>query len=305
MREKAQILDEFWLKIIAFFTMTLDHIGMYLMDHYLITSSPGYQVGSVFRMIGRIAFPIFVFMLAEGLRYSKNRGKYLFRIFIMWSLVFVVDLTMYVGFKINPSFLGGQGGDLFGQAFTDILLLGLMIYLFEHPKKELRPLAILPLTYLVWCYIAGILAKQGVDIYTYFPRFLSADYSLFGLFIFLGFYYAYRFVDFLVTKYLVPSGTSLEEYRKTKNYRGMVNAVGVSVLLAVSLIFWGISYINDTAFDPFQRSDFRIQNYCILACFILILYNGKRGYDSKGFRIGEYIYYPLHIAVIALVFALL
>jgi len=305
MREKAQVLDEFWIKIIAYVTMTLDHIGMYLRSYY-ISSDLGYQVGTVFRMFGRIAFPLFVLMLAEGLHYSKNRGKYISRIAIMWGIMLCADIILFTANKIDPSsVIGSMGSSISGQAFTDLLCLGLIIYLFEHPKKWARPLCVIPLLYLVFSYIAGILKKNGVDVGSFFPAFLWADYSIFGLFILLGFYYSYKIVDTVVIKYLVPTGTQLEEYKKTKSYRGLVNVVGTSIFLAVSLIFWGISYINDTQFDPFELASFRIQNYCLLACVPLLMYNGKRGYDSKAGRIIEYIYYPVHFAIIALTFGLI
>lgn len=53
------------LKIIALITMTIDHIGMVLF--------PGI---SLFRIIGRLAFPIYAYMIAEGCRYTRSRRRY-------------------------------------------------------------------------------------------------------------------------------------------------------------------------------------------------------------------------------------
>jgi len=46
--------------------MTVDHLGFILFPSLIIL-----------RIIGRIAFPIFAYMIAEGCRYTKNekRGK--------------------------------------------------------------------------------------------------------------------------------------------------------------------------------------------------------------------------------------
>ena len=54
------------LKIIAAISMTVDHLGFILFPSLIIL-----------RIIGRIAFPIFAYMIAEGCRYTKNekRGK--------------------------------------------------------------------------------------------------------------------------------------------------------------------------------------------------------------------------------------
>lgn len=54
------------LKILAAITMTVDHIGLQLF--------PGF---TILRIIGRLAFPIFAYMIAEGCSYTKNRIKYL------------------------------------------------------------------------------------------------------------------------------------------------------------------------------------------------------------------------------------
>lgn len=57
------------LKLIAMAAMTLDHIGEYLLPQVLIL-----------RIIGRLALPIYAYMIAEGCRYTRNRKKYLLRI---------------------------------------------------------------------------------------------------------------------------------------------------------------------------------------------------------------------------------
>lgn len=60
------------LKIIAMATMTVDHIGMILLPRFLIL-----------RMIGRIAFPIYAFMIAEGCRHTKSLPKYMLSLGIL------------------------------------------------------------------------------------------------------------------------------------------------------------------------------------------------------------------------------
>lgn len=60
------------LKILAAVTMTIDHIG------YLFF--PG-QV--MWRYIGRLAFPIFAFMIAEGCYYTRNRLRYLVGVLVL------------------------------------------------------------------------------------------------------------------------------------------------------------------------------------------------------------------------------
>lgn len=58
------------LKLIALVTMTCDHVGLMLLPQF-----------QIFRIIGRIAFPIFAFMIAEGCRYTSHRTRYLLTVF--------------------------------------------------------------------------------------------------------------------------------------------------------------------------------------------------------------------------------
>ena len=53
------------LKIIAAIAMLLDHIGFIFYPSVLWL-----------RAVGRLAFPIFAFFIAEGCRYTKNKAKY-------------------------------------------------------------------------------------------------------------------------------------------------------------------------------------------------------------------------------------
>ena len=69
------------LKLIALVTMTIDHVGMLLFPRLRIL-----------RYIGRIAFPIFAYMIAEGCHYTRNRRKYLL------SMIFVAALCQVVYF---------------------------------------------------------------------------------------------------------------------------------------------------------------------------------------------------------------
>lgn len=54
------------LKLIGIIAMTIDHIGLILLPQY-----------DILRILGRIVFPIFAYMIAEGCRYTKDRKKYL------------------------------------------------------------------------------------------------------------------------------------------------------------------------------------------------------------------------------------
>ena len=57
------------LKIIALVSMTMDHIAYYLMEH-------GSLMYDLMRTMGRMAFPIFAFLLVEGYGHTRSTRKY-------------------------------------------------------------------------------------------------------------------------------------------------------------------------------------------------------------------------------------
>lgn len=69
---KGRGLRQEGLKSIACLTMLLDHIGAVFM--------PGYYTYYILRILGRIAFPIYCFLLAEGAHYTRNPRKYALRL---------------------------------------------------------------------------------------------------------------------------------------------------------------------------------------------------------------------------------
>lgn len=63
-----------WLKVIAILSMTIDHIA-----YYYGVSNP--YVYELMRTVGRIAFPTFAFLLAEGYSHTRNRQQYMLSLF--------------------------------------------------------------------------------------------------------------------------------------------------------------------------------------------------------------------------------
>ena len=76
------------LKLIAIITMTIDHIGAAILEMYPHSSEMSASayttmmfIDDILRGIGRIAFPLFIFLLIEGLDHTRNAKKYIVRLF--------------------------------------------------------------------------------------------------------------------------------------------------------------------------------------------------------------------------------
>ena len=70
------------MKLLAMLLMTVDHVGAYLLPQYRIL-----------RYIGRLAMPIFAYMIAEGCRYTKNKCRYLLTVAAFGAVCQVVYLV--------------------------------------------------------------------------------------------------------------------------------------------------------------------------------------------------------------------
>lgn len=99
------------LKIIAVLSMLVDHIGAYFFPNIL-----------VFRIIGRLAFPIFAFFIAEGWKYTRSKKKY----FLTLCLFAIISQVPYYFLK---------GAIYLNILFTFILSLGI-IYFIEMFKNS-------------------------------------------------------------------------------------------------------------------------------------------------------------------------
>lgn len=81
------------LKIIACISMLIDHIGYILLPEYIFL-----------RYIGRLAMPIFAFFIGEGCLYTRDRKKYLFRIFSLGLVCQAFYVLEYIIFKTGDPF---------------------------------------------------------------------------------------------------------------------------------------------------------------------------------------------------------
>ena len=88
------------LKVIAMISMVIDHIALYLMEH-------GTVLYETMRCIGRIAFPVFALLIAEGFIHTRSRYRYFFTLLgfaviseIPWYLLNGADGTHNVMFTL-------------------------------------------------------------------------------------------------------------------------------------------------------------------------------------------------------------
>lgn len=115
-----KILSGSALKVIAVISMTIDHVALYVLAEYL--SMHEVWLYDVLRGIGRLAFPIFAFLVIEGFFHTHNIVRYM------------ATLLIFAFLSEIPWYLLGQCGS-HNVLFT--LLLGLIaVYLTDRISKN-------------------------------------------------------------------------------------------------------------------------------------------------------------------------
>lgn len=111
-------LDSFTLKIIALITMIIDHIGAFLFPQYILL-----------RVIGRISFPIFAFLIVEGFYHTSNLKRYMMRL-AAFAVISEVPFDLLQAGKI----LEFDHQNVFFTLFIGVLLM----YVYEGPYSKIE-----------------------------------------------------------------------------------------------------------------------------------------------------------------------
>ena len=271
----------------------MDHVGQFLMIQYPYKHDV-IELANTLRLFGRLALPLFVFMIVEGVLHTKNFKKYLLRLGIMASVISLVFITLEYIYPVNDL------SSLFraGNIFLDLTLLAIAVYFIKHENKKLRFITLLPVAYSVLSFIVKCVeSSQNMDIH-WFPYFLTMQYDWLSIILGLGFYFSYLSAD-LYIKYLQPvSGLDKDMWIETGRYRFLVNLIAVIVSSIIHIFYYLFVYM----WPEGVFWDAGIQVYALFSGAFVLLYSGKRGYNAKWFQYGSYLYYPLHIIAIAIVY---
>lgn len=130
------------LKILAAAAMLLDHAGLML-----------FPANALFRIIGRLAFPIYAYMIAEGCKYTRSRLRYFLQLF----LLAVVCQTVY----------HFAGGSPYLSILCTFSLSIVTIYVLQYFKAEKTVLS-------------GILLALTVVIVHALNQLVAIDYGFWG-----------------------------------------------------------------------------------------------------------------------------
>lgn len=161
------------LKIIAIISMILDHVGAVLINAMLPEHPELIDLYYFLRYCGRIAFPIFCFLLVEGFMHTKNIKKYALR---LGAFALISEIPFDLAFHDSYFYMDGQ--NVFFTLFIGLIVIWIFrytdSYFLNAPFKQsiCRVLFLLAGMFLAWV--------------------LNTDYDYFGVIIIAVFYEQYH-----------------------------------------------------------------------------------------------------------------
>lgn len=218
-----------------------------LLDHMWATVVPG---NFWMTCVGRLAFPLYAFQLAEGFIHTADRRRYALRLL---GLALVSEIPFDLVQFSTPFFPFHQN-----TVFT--LLLGLWaISGLDRARRERTPrrIALGLLTLAAACLLGGI----GF-----------VDYGIMGVLTVVMFYLLRDFpLDRLAQ---------------------------LAAMVLLNIVLFKGQTISLVGFD------FPTQGFAVLALVPIWLYSGKKGFGGKGFQWAAYLFYPVHLLVLYLLYTL-
>ena len=243
-------ISGYWLKMIAVITMLIDHSAAAILERILVqmpswapvTVDNCYRLNLLLRGIGRMAFPIYCFLLVEGFNYTHSRRKYAARLFV-FALISEVPFDM----ALNQSVLELSYNNVFFTLFLGLLVIMAADWVMErfssdNLTSEIGRIILLVVIGMVGCALASYViscdygASGVIAIYIMYllrsKRELGFALAVVSLGVFSG------ELELLALLMLIP----LHFYNGTrgKQHKYFFYAFYPLHLLLLALIAWGL-----------------------------------------------------------------
>ena len=245
------------MKIIAFIAVIFDHIGVYFY------SMMPENITIYFRIIGRIAMPIFAFLIVQGFFHTKDLTKYVKRLFItgiITQLIIYILFTMNNYFFINYKVLKNVlNVNILISFAISLIILKTIDTIYEKVIKKEK------------------IIKQDILL-------IIVSIILLSLYFITKFDYSYTIIIYIILIYFIEKIVIQKNVVKDKYTSKLIYIL----LQFIALLIFTVIYNSS------------IEYFAILSVIVIALYNKKRGKDNKLLRHIFYIFYPLQHLVLYL-----
>lgn len=286
-----RVLSNFSLKLIAIISMTFDHIGKMLLLFYPNNDTIA-LIEEIFSIIGRFAFPIFLFLLIEGFYHTKDLKKYFLRIGSMALLMLVGFLSV----AFIPNFNAAKYLINYGNIFVDLLLSLTFFTLINSEKTSIKFLSILPISYFVIFLLiqSNIIVIDNVNFIKVLSGF-APQYSFVTPIILVLYSLLVAFRNYYFNNKLGNTVTASSLFRvETYDSRSNIFSMVIAFLTIIMTLMTFASSVN-------LNTNYVINTYFIFSILPIMLYNGSLGKNNKIIKSAYYLYYPLSLCIIYLI----
>ncbi|MEG1459601.1 MAG: TraX family protein [Acetivibrio sp.] len=171
-------LSEGVLKAIAMLAMLIDNAAVIILSEVLkkgmLTAYPVETWYKACRMFGRIAFPIFCFLLVEGFFYTKNRVKY----------VAILAITAAISeIPFNLAFYKTLGYSKHQNVFFTLFIGLLMVFAIQEFREKILPKITKHRNMLALLVQLAIILGGG-----FLANFIGCEYGFLGIIALMGIY---------------------------------------------------------------------------------------------------------------------
>ncbi|MEG0365840.1 MAG: TraX family protein [Coprobacillus sp.] len=173
-------LTSYHLKIIAISFMVFDHvikvfsndIISWMQSNQLFTLT-NYIVFMLILSLGRIAFPLFAYMIAEGCKYTHNIKKYISRLFLL-AIISEVPFQYFVSILMDTPYTFSLTA---GNVFFTLALGAVSIEGYRYCKEKQKSSWIIYLPVIICALIAQILDTDyaGIGVILIFLWYIFKD----------------------------------------------------------------------------------------------------------------------------------
>jgi len=262
------------LKVIAMATMLIDHIG------YLFFPSM-----MIFRTIGRIAFPIFAYLIGIGYDYTSSLKKYMLRLFI-FALVTQIPYSYFNrNLDFEPYHLNILFTLVFGLIF--IYLINDSIKLFKSKISIVHLRIILNIGLII-----GILLINEYVKFVGYGRGL--EYGWYGIVLILIFYYFKERTLLLVMNYIVL--TFVHAY-----YNVFITLAKRSQEMPFAYLMNNGQLISAYIFNNVKTivhlTSYFFQGRSLMALYFIKVFNQEKFFIRLNPWMG-YVFYPGHMTLL-------
>lgn len=265
LRHRLPTLDTLDLKVLALLCMTIDHLGLNALvpDPWIATC----------RTIGRIAAPLFLFLVTEGMRHTRSKGRYLLRLYVAGV---AIDLCAQV--LLQQGLIWSTEVNILPTFFyTSVCILALVE--FGRLWRDMQRGAALLLAGGLWLGLSAATLWGDWVIGTASPfRFLLLAFLPSPSLVL----YSFSFVLLGVLWYFLPQR---EIQCKLLFLFSLLTLIPLPIQSLAALLGHLFPFFSVDLFQPFQLP-------MLLAIPFLWLYNGEKGACSLKWFF--YLYYPLH-----------